>query len=405
MCVLINNLVDFCRLHRWYLVAGLVGLLMLEMGLVIVEKPGIESDIASRASVILKQRGYGRIAVVVDGREVALNGAVSSRTAEKLAVEYSKSIYGVGSVTSQLQITPLRLPHLIISRDLNRDLKLEGEVPAQNLVDQFVELAKSTISHDSFVNFLHANPEVADPIWVGAVEGIMQEGNRLLSMNIEIGAGRLALGGLMDRESDYNVLIKRVQQFTSEQQLLFVNKIGIRPAPGYFVEAELESSESEASQPEMMSVEKYTRPARSMDVEVDITQEKSKLPNDDLVLEKCQSQLNTSLVAHPITFTSDSAKISVNSYTNIEIIYKLLMLCPTFAIFIEGHTDSRGNLDTNKLLSDRRAYAVMGTMIALGVESGRISAQGFGASRPVASNETATGRQQNRRIEMILTLK
>ena len=93
----------------------------------------------------------------------------------------------------------------------------------------------------------------------------------------------------------------------------------------------------------------------------------------------------------------------MDSHTIIELLNEILTKCPTYRIFVGGHTDSRGDSDTNHLLSNQRAEAVMQAMIELGVDSSRISAKGFGAARPIASNETTTGRQKNRRIEFILT--
>jgi outer membrane protein OmpA-like peptidoglycan-associated protein len=69
---------------------------------------------------------------------------------------------------------------------------------------------------------------------------------------------------------------------------------------------------------------------------------------------------------------------------------------------IEGHTDSIGGDDYNLGLSQRRADAVKSFLINQGVESGRLSAAGKGKGSPVADNSSATGRQQNRRVEVII---
>ncbi len=71
-------------------------------------------------------------------------------------------------------------------------------------------------------------------------------------------------------------------------------------------------------------------------------------------------------------------------------------------IRVEGHTDSRGSVETNQLLSQRRAEAVMAELVAHNVPAARITAVGLGASRPVADNATAEGRANNRRVEVIL---
>lgn len=69
---------------------------------------------------------------------------------------------------------------------------------------------------------------------------------------------------------------------------------------------------------------------------------------------------------------------------------------------IEGHTDTRGKDDYNMELSDRRARSVMKYLVENGVEASRLTAQGFGEDKPIASNKTNRGRAKNRRVEFII---
>ncbi len=71
-------------------------------------------------------------------------------------------------------------------------------------------------------------------------------------------------------------------------------------------------------------------------------------------------------------------------------------------IEVNGYTDAMGSEEHNQLLSERRAYTVMQALVEDGVAAGRIRARGHGESNPVASNATAEGRAQNRRVEIIL---
>ncbi len=72
-------------------------------------------------------------------------------------------------------------------------------------------------------------------------------------------------------------------------------------------------------------------------------------------------------------------------------------------VLIEGHTDSVGSPESNQLLSQRRAESVQTYLVNQGVAKSRLSTSGLGQGSPVASNETATGRQQNRRVEIIIS--
>ncbi|HRH91274.1 MAG TPA: OmpA family protein, partial [Agitococcus sp.] len=73
-------------------------------------------------------------------------------------------------------------------------------------------------------------------------------------------------------------------------------------------------------------------------------------------------------------------------------------------ITIEGHTDSSGNPAKNKTLSQERATAVMNMLIAeYGIPAARVTAIGYGSSKPVADNKTAEGKAKNRRVIAVLT--
>lgn len=72
-------------------------------------------------------------------------------------------------------------------------------------------------------------------------------------------------------------------------------------------------------------------------------------------------------------------------------------------VLIEGHTDSVGSEESNQFLSQRRAESVKSYLVRRGVQPNRLTTAGLGQGSPVASNDTATGRQQNRRVEVIIS--
>jgi len=81
----------------------------------------------------------------------------------------------------------------------------------------------------------------------------------------------------------------------------------------------------------------------------------------------------------------------------------ILAAHPALRLEIEGHTDSVGSDALNQTLSQKRADAVLAYLIQQGVPAAAASAAGFGKNRPVASNETAEGRQLNRRVELVVS--
>jgi len=72
---------------------------------------------------------------------------------------------------------------------------------------------------------------------------------------------------------------------------------------------------------------------------------------------------------------------------------------------IEGHTDSTGSAALNQKLSEGRAAAVVEYLTANGVDGNRLQSKGFGETKPIATNKTATGRRANRRVEILLIKK
>lgn len=99
-------------------------------------------------------------------------------------------------------------------------------------------------------------------------------------------------------------------------------------------------------------------------------------------------------------FATNSATLLPGSQAEIQRVANVLRQYPETTIQIAGHTDSQGNDIYNQELSERRARAVRSALVGMGVDAQRITTIGYGESRPIASNDTASGRQQNRRVEV-----
>jgi len=103
-----------------------------------------------------------------------------------------------------------------------------------------------------------------------------------------------------------------------------------------------------------------------------------------------------------ITFATDSSDISSGFYEVLDSVSLVLKEFDKTMIEISGHTDSRGSDSYNLALSVRRAESVGRYLRSRGILSTRIATQGLGEKFPVASNQTAAGREQNRRVELRL---
>jgi outer membrane protein OmpA-like peptidoglycan-associated protein len=101
-----------------------------------------------------------------------------------------------------------------------------------------------------------------------------------------------------------------------------------------------------------------------------------------------------------INFDTNSDVIRDESKPTIDKMAAMLKAKPEWKLTIEGHTDSSGGDLQNLPLSQRRADSVKTYLVSAGIAAGRLTTKGFGASQPLAGNETATGRAQNRRVEL-----
>ena len=104
-----------------------------------------------------------------------------------------------------------------------------------------------------------------------------------------------------------------------------------------------------------------------------------------------------------VLFDTSRATLKSGSSRNIEKLVNFLTLYPQRNVLIEGFTDSTGSEATNQRLSERRSEAVRMALINLGVSPSRIMTRGYGEAYPVAGNDSASGRQLNRRVEIILS--
>lgn len=101
-----------------------------------------------------------------------------------------------------------------------------------------------------------------------------------------------------------------------------------------------------------------------------------------------------------ITFATDSAVFNPSFNAILDSVAKVLKEYNKTIIQVTGYTDNTGSLAYNNTLSQKRASAVATYLINRGIASSRISATGMGPSNPIATNSTAVGREQNRRVEI-----
>lgn len=108
-------------------------------------------------------------------------------------------------------------------------------------------------------------------------------------------------------------------------------------------------------------------------------------------------------LAGDVLFDTDQAVLHPGAQQNLYQVVTFLREHPDRAVLVEGHTDSVGSEDYNQGLSQRRADVVAAFLVKNGVDSSRVNARGYGESFPAVANDTAAGRQQNRRVELVIS--
>ncbi len=99
-----------------------------------------------------------------------------------------------------------------------------------------------------------------------------------------------------------------------------------------------------------------------------------------------------------IRFDTDKSNIKGDYNAKLQEILDFMNKYPEASLEIEGHTDSVNSDKYNQDLSERRANEVKNDLVKRGINPARLSAKGHGEKRPIASNKTANGRQENRRV-------
>ena len=113
--------------------------------------------------------------------------------------------------------------------------------------------------------------------------------------------------------------------------------------------------------------------------------------------------IGSKIALRNVFFKSGKSEVQIDSYPELDRLIQLMIDVPTLKIELSGHTDNIGNEEYNLNLSQRRADAVRTYLTSRGVDKNRVTAVGYGITRPIESNDNADGRASNRRTEFEIT--
>ena len=123
----------------------------------------------------------------------------------------------------------------------------------------------------------------------------------------------------------------------------------------------------------------------------------------NLILETRDSARGLIVNVSDVLFDTGRYTLRPGAREKLAKISGIILAHPGLKLEIEGHTDSVGSEEYNQQLSENRAGAVRDYLLQQGISINSLTARGLGETTPVASNETSAGRQQNRRVELVVS--
>ena len=172
-------------------------------------------------------------------------------------------------------------------------------------------------------------------------------------------------------------------------------------------EAEIAKAQAEAAGASAMQQQQAALAAQSDAAKSQAEAEKAKAEAEDLkrqmtALEAKATDRGMVMTLGDVLFATGKADLKPGAMERLNKLASFMLKYPDRAVVIEGHTDSTGSAATNQTLSERRADAVKAHLISQSVPAASVTTIGKGKDVPVADNTTASGRQQNRRVEIII---
>lgn len=158
-------------------------------------------------------------------------------------------------------------------------------------------------------------------------------------------------------------------------------------------EAEMARQEAESARAEAEAARRQAEAAR---------REAEALKEQLTELQARETERGLVLTLGDVLFETGKADLMAGAARSIDKLAEFLRENPDRSVLVEGHTDSTGGESFNLSLSQRRADAVRSALLARGIAPDRIIARGYGEQYPVADNNTSAGRQQNRRVEIVI---
>ena len=347
------------------LLLGVVTLVLLAWVCLGRHTPAIEQDLVTRTDDSLRAAGIDWSSVGINGRDVILTGSAPSEALKNRAGEIAHNVYGVRTVDNRITVEKASAavvpppvtssaPYEINFIKNKGVIVVSGMVPDEETRTAIIEMARQHAGADKVQDRLEI-VSGAPVGWRSAAEAIAAKLDQFIRMNATLVDTDLRLAGVVDSATVRTEVEQAISDSLSKGQYHHQYDIAV-PAPV-------------------------------------------------VAANSCQQQFDRLLSEQKIHFNTASAEINPESYPLLDQLVRVASECPEANIEIEGHTDSRGGEQMNMRLSQARAESVVNYLVSKGIAANRLSAVGYGESKPIADNKTEAGRAKNRRIEFNVNIQ
>lgn len=286
----------------------------------------------------------GSIAVGPGG--VLLEGSVpTADTRADIEETFAVALGGTTPIDNRLEVVSLAEPSFEAELLDDGTVRLRGVMPDQPTIDSIVAGAAGVYGSGNVVNEMTVGETVASPAYLESLPGVFGAIDGLSPWRVNVENGAALLSGLAVSE---------------DARTGTVDRLTIALGSGLAIDNQ---------------------------VEVD--------PN-------AVATVLTELLKGTATFEIGSAALSTEAMGLLDRAVEILMDNPTTILTVEGHTDDVGSDSANLELSEARARTVVDYLVAGGIDAERLTAIGYGETRPIADNNTADGRSENRRIQFVV---
>jgi OmpA-OmpF porin, OOP family len=325
---------------------ALAGLAAIAVVQCVPNRHSMENDLTRRSANALRAGGMSNVEVSFVGRDGTVRVHSPADGARALAVVRAQR--GVRVVVSSggtpaPPVPATAQPAVTLTIDAGR-VVLAGAVPSRSVHDGLLRAASDTFGAGTVDDRLTLDPAVADTGLL-ALPGVLAALGKDATAVVELRGGTVTLTGSVPTPGAKDAAARAAAAVAGPSAV--VDRLTVAPAPGPQVQALLGA-----------------------------------LPS--------------------VTFETGSATLTQQGRGVVASVAAILAANPGVRVSIEGHTDDQGSAGDNLALSQARARAVLDALVAAGIRADRLSAAGFGESRPKVPNTSDANRAVNRRVELIV---